>query len=308
MSYNVETASLQGRSVTANFFRKIEAGQVKEAAAAADQYIRQEMQGEGIVRRLMPPEPISADRLDRDVETDQPRIIVEKDKLATATFLPFHGANKQQYFDAPRYPIYFGKTESDRFYKSKFELMTYRNDIRQLLADSCVKALTDAEDKLYFNTWDEIVTANALLQKFTLSGGLTAGNIVTGVQKLLNFKIPIGKMAMSKNTFLEALKLDSSNVGDEIVAQHYKNGIGDEESLWGIPCVTTIKNEIIPDNTIWFFGRYAPEENANFLGNFVELQEGTLFLKQEADMIEFYAYGAPGIGIGNTKAAIKVTI
>jgi hypothetical protein len=41
---------------------------------------------------------------------------------------------------------------------------------------------------------------------------------------------------------------------------------------------------------------YSPQ---NFLGNFFLLQDATLFIKQEADMIEFFTYEAPGIGIGN---------
>jgi len=308
MSYNVETSSLQGRTITANFFRKIEEGRVKEAADAATQYVRQEMQGEGIVRRIMEPVFLTEDQLDIDENTDQPKRIVEKDQLATSTFIPFYGTAEQKYFTGPKYAVYFGKTESDHYYKSKFELMTYRNDIRQLLSDSCVKSLTDGEDTHWFNQWDEITAANSAEQSFTKSGGLTADNVVFGIQKLLALKIPIGKIVLSKSTFIEVLKLLQTQVGDTVASRHYDDGIGNEETLWGIPCVTTIKTDIVPDNTLWFFGKYAPEENVNFLGNFFTIQDATLYLEQKADMINFYAYGAPGIGIGNTKAGIKVTI
>jgi hypothetical protein len=50
---------------------------------------------------------------------------------------------------------------------------------------------------------------------------------------------------------------------------------------------------------------FAPE---NFLGNFFLLQDATLFIKQEADMIFFHSYAAPGIGIGNTAAMCRVDI
>lgn len=308
MSYSVETTSVQGKTVTANFFRKMEDGRVKEAGDAATQYIRQEMQGEGIVRRIMEPVFLTEDQLDIDENTDQPKRIVEKDQLATATYIPFYGTQEQKYFTGPKYAVYFGKTESDHFYKSKFELMTYRNDIRQLLSDSCVKSLTDGEDTYWFNAWEEIVAANPAQQSFSLSGGLNADNVVYGMQRLLDLKIPIGKIVCTKTTYLEVLKLQQASVGDTVVSRHYDNGIGNEEKLWGIPTVTTIKDGIVPNNTLWFFGKYAPEENVNFLGNFFTIQDATLFLKQEADMINFYAYGAPGIGIGNTKAGIKVTI
>ncbi|MHA1302099.1 MAG: hypothetical protein ACTSPI_00155 [Candidatus Heimdallarchaeaceae archaeon] len=309
MSYKIETSSVQGRTVTANFLRKIDEGHVKEAADASTQYIRQQMQGEGILRQIMEPIFITEDQLDLDEDTDQPKKIVEKDQLASATFIPFYGSAEKKYFTGPKYSVYFGKIESDHFYKSKFELMTYRNDIRQLLSDSCIKALTDGEDQPWFDEWNTIVdAAPAGTQKFALSGGLTAENVYRGVQALLDLKIPHGKIVCSKTTFLEVMKLDFSDVGSEILAKHYKEGVAGEESLWGLPVITTIKDYVVPNNELWFFGKYAPAENANFLGNFFTIQDATLFLEQKADMLEFYAYSAPGVGIGNILSGVKVTI
>ncbi len=114
-------------------------------------------------------------------------------------------------------------------------------------------------------------------------------------------KLPIGKMLMSKTTFMEALKFDYTDVGNDIVSRHYDKGLEGEDKLFGVPVVTTIKNDIIPDNVIYLF---APE---NYLGNFFLLQDATLFIKQEADMIEFWSYSSPGIGIGNTKGVIKLS-
>jgi hypothetical protein len=36
------------------------------------------------------------------------------------------------------------------------------------------------------------------------------------------------------------------------------------------------------------------------------LQDATLFIKQEADIIEFWSYAAPGIGFGNDKAMTRI--
>ena len=65
--------------------------------------------------------------------------------------------------------------------------------------------------------------------------------------------------------------------------------------------VDVSQNCIFTDNVIYLF---APE---NYLGNFFLLQDATLFIKQEADMIEFWSYSSPGIGIGNTKGVIKLS-
>ena len=50
---------------------------------------------------------------------------------------------------------------------------------------------------------------------------------------------------------------------------------------------------------------FAPE---NWLGNFFLLQDATLFIKQEADLIQFWSYSAPGIGIGQTDAVIRFVL
>lgn len=46
---------------------------------------------------------------------------------------------------------------------------------------------------------------------------------------------------------------------------------------------------------------FAPE---SYLGQFYSLQEPTVFLKTEADMIEFHTYEAVGIGIGNVRGFV----
>ena len=99
---------------------------------------------------------------------------------------------------------------------------------------------------------------------------------------------------------MEAIKFDQSEVGDSTVARHYSQGLEGEDKLFGIPVVTTIKNDIVQDDQIYLF---APQ---NYLGNFFLLQDATLFIKQEADMIEFWSYSAPGIGIGNALGAARI--
>lgn len=120
-------------------------------------------------------------------------------------------------------------------------------------------------------------------------------------QAMTSKKLPIGKLLMTKATFMEALKFDYVDVGNDIVSRHYDKGLEGEDKLFGVPVITTIKNDILPDNTIYLF---APE---NYLGNFFLLQDATLFIKQEADMIEFWSYSSPGIGIGNTRGVIKLS-
>jgi hypothetical protein len=113
---------------------------------------------------------------------------------------------------------------------------------------------------------------------------------------MLRRRQPIGKVLMTKELYYEALDLPATSVGDDVASRHYDEGIESEEKLWGIPVVSTMKSDILNPKKFYVF---APE---NFLGNFFLLQDATLYIKQEADVIEFWSYAAPGIGIGNTLA------
>ena len=301
MSYNVETERVSAQLINSSFVRKLEEGRVKEAQAEGSAFIRKKLRQESFARELLPPVLLSDDEIDRDENTDLPKKIVEIEPDSVATFVPFKGTGRRTWFKGPRYSVYFGKTESERFTKSKFELMTYQNDIRKILADNSVKDMADQEDERLYATLDEIITANPG-QALNPAGGLTASNVRQAIQNLYSRKIPVGKILMTKELQVEVLDLPATSVGDDVASRHYTDGAENEEKLWGIPVITTIKNDIIPANEFWVFG---PE---NFLGNFFLLQDATLFIKQEADLIEFWSYAAPGIGIGNTGAMVRVRL
>lgn len=300
MAYE-ETPRVSARLLTQNFVRKIEEGRDKEAAAEGSAFIRAKMRQKSFAREILPPVGLSDDEIDRDEFTDLPKKIVEIEPDSTATFVPFKGTGPRTWFKGPRYSVHFGKTESQTFTKSKFELMTYQNDIRKILSDNAVKDMADEEDKRFYATLDAIITANPG-QALAPAGGLIATNVRQAFQNLVSRKIPIGKMLMSEQLYYEVLDLPATSVGDDVASTHYRDGVKGEESLWGVPVVTTIKTDIIPANEFWVFG---PE---NYLGNFFLLQDATLFVKQEKDIIEFSCYAAPGIGIGNTAAMTKVTL
>lgn len=296
---NTETTQLSAQYINRGFVQKLESGRVKEAADEGTAFIRSKMRQTAFSREIIPPVVLADDEIDRDENTDLPKKIVEKEPDSEATFVTFKGTGKRRWFSGPRYAVHFGKVESDRFVKSKFELMTYQNDIRKILTDNSVKDMADEEDRKFMETCTAIATGS---QHYSPGTGFVVANFVYCFKYLLNKKIPIGKLLMTKELYYEALKLDYAAVGSDILGRHYDQGIESEEKLWGIPVVTTIKNDLLPNTDFWVFG---PQE---YLGNFFLLQDATLFIKQEADIIEFWSYSAPGIGIGNTDAMIRCTL
>lgn len=293
MNYMVESPEVSASFINSNFMRKLEEGHVKEAQEESSAFIREKLRQEAAVREIIVPEGVSEEDLDRDEHTDQPKIIIDKEPDSVATFVQFQGTGRRTWFRGPRYAIYFGKIESQRFTKSKFELMTYRSDIRKVLSDNSVKDMADQEDQKFADLITAIVALNPAQQS---AGPFQSGTFKQAMQAMLNREIPVGKMLMTKSQYLNALDLPATTVGNEVATRHYDEGIEASTKLWGIPVVTTIKASIYDTNKAWLFAPQAPN---NFLGNYFLLQDATLYIKQEADVIEFWSYEAPGLGIGN---------
>lgn len=316
---NVETSGISAQFINQSFVRKLDEGRVKEAQDEGSRFIRSKLREESFAREILEPVEIGADEIDRDEHTDQPKKIIEKEPDSVATFVTFKGSGQRTFFRGPRYSVSFGKIETEHFMKSKFELLTYQNDIRKILTDNSVKDMANEEDKKFMETVDAAMgqvgpgnTVSAGNNRFTQQQiregnlldcdeqNLSKAFIAQLFQSMTSKRLPIGKLLMTKSTFMEALKFDHTDVGNDIVSRHYDNGMDGEDKLFGVPVITTIKNDIVEDNEIYLF---APQ---NYLGNFFLLQDATLFIKQEADMIEFWSYSAPGIGIGNANSIIKL--
>lgn len=300
MAYKTETQQVSAQFVNSNFVKKIEDGRIKEAAAEGSAFIREFVRQESYAREILTPVLLQDDEIDRDENTDEPKKIVEKEPKSVATFVQFQGAGPRTWFKGPRYSIFFGKTESQHFTKSKFQLMTYQNDIRKMLSDNSVKDMADQEDLKWQQTVDALIALNAAEQNVA-AAGFNSTAFKAGFQKMVNRRRPIGKMTMTKSLYYEALDLVATSVGNDIASRHYDEGVENEEKLWGFPVITTIKSTIHDPKKAYI---YAPE---NYLGNFFLLQDATLYIKQEADTITFWTYAAPGIGIGNRLSIQSIT-
>ncbi len=307
-AYKTETQQVSAQYINSNFVRKLEEGRTKEAESEGSAFVRQRLRQESFARELIEPILLQDDELDRDENSDMPKKIVEKEPDSIATFVPFNGSGRATFFRGKRFAVFFGKTESQHFKTRKWNLMTYQNDIRKILSDNSVKDMADQEDQKFTDTINGLIALNLATQR-TQAASFGSSAFKKGFQALVHRKQPIGKMLMGKELYYEAIDLPATSVGNDVASRHYDLGIEAEEKLWGIPVVSTIKNEIVDNlSTDPAVGRrsayiFAPQ---NYLGVFFLLQDATLYIKQEADLIEFWSYAAPGIGIGNTQAFQRI--
>ncbi len=299
MKYDYSNDNL-GRVVTSNIVNLLEQGLIKEAKVSATSFIRKYVREDGFTRKIITPIPIADDQLDKSVNTDKPRKIVELQPDSKATYVSFRGMSPARYFTGKAYEIVFGKIMSDRFVKNIYELKTYDNDIRKIIADQCNKDIYTEEDGAFISQVNQIVDANPAAQHIQLSGGITSKNVAEALKALPRLKKPIGCLLFNTIFAKDILKWPDTYVGDAAVTDQYYNGLTSGK-LFGIRTITTIKREIVPDNVMYIFS------TEDYLGKFFTLTEPTVYMDLKADMLTFWVYEVIGIGIGNTEAVIKVT-
>ena len=268
-------------------------------------YIRAKLYEDGILRRLFDNRVVTADELDPEMDTDNPSIICEIEPgESKATFVPFKGTGDRRYFTGKRFRVPFGKIEAERISKSKFELMTIRMPITEWLKENQVKMIQEEEDSKFVESISEIIDANAAAQSETVTIGADTFKdaFTAGLKGLTRMRQPLGKVLMHKNTYLDSLKLKTEDIGYNPQEERFRKGVEGEDSFLGIPVVTTIKDNLVKENELYFFS------SQEYFLKFFLLQDATLFMEARADMIHFHTYESAGVGIGNTKGVFKVTL
>lgn len=290
--YTTETINTQ--FINQSFLDKIDQGLTKEAGAAMSAFVRQKLREDGFTRRILNPVSITASELDRQL-TEEPQVIVEKEPDSVAANLPFLSRPDIRYFTGSRYAVTFQKISSAEFKKSKFELATYRTDIRTVLQENSVKDLQAQEDQNFYNNISTIAAANSNV--FSMSGGFSVATLNAGIKNLLAKKLPVGCILMTQSMYADLLAQPATQIGSNAASELFR-GQASLDNFFGYKIITTNKADILPTNQAIVF---APQE---YLGNMFILQDSTVFVKTEADMIQFQTYEAIGAGVGNINGAV----
>lgn len=292
MSYNTETINVQ--FLNQSFIDKIDNGMEKEASVAMTAFVRQRLREDGFTRKILNPSLITAAELDRQVD-ETPTVIVEKEPDSIAANMPFLGRPEVRYFKGDRYKVTFHKISSPVFKKSKFDLATYRTDIRTVLQENSIKDLQKQEDENFYINCMKV--ASDYSNVLSIGGGFSINNLATAVKALVAKQLPIGTILMTQSMYLDYLKQPATTFGSNL-AGGLVSGTNTLDNFYGFKIVVTNKNDILPDNQVMIFT--APQ----YFGQMYLMQDATVFLKTEADIISFESYESVGAGIGNTNGVI----
>lgn len=302
------------------FVDMLEGGQSKEASVSAMRYTRNKLRENSFAEKILTPIDIANDELDKsedpeyhvkwcDREPDQPGAVV----------VPLGNVPDGYEFKGTRYPVVFSRLMSPVFQKDVDKLRGYDYDIRQILLENSTKDLaTEVDYKFIEKINAQLGTRDvnnahnnlSLPQYVSISGGITRQNMIDAFKTIQRLRVPFGPtqpdggekkgiMLMNNITGLEFLKFERSEVGGDDSQRAYLEGTPPPKIL-GVPALYTLKRELIPDGTVYFFS------SEEFLGKYFRLQPLTVFMETKAFFLQFFQYMNIGMSIGNPKGACRV--
>lgn len=316
----VKLASNEVPAFNDNFIEMVRDGQTKEASVSLQSFTRNKLREVSFTEKILTPIDIRNEDLHK---ASDPELLVrwndrEPDQ-APAVTVPLGTVPDSYQFFADRYPSYFSRLFSPFFKKDIDKLRSLDYDIRQILLENSTKDIATEIDSNFIDTVNAnigtINTANSLNgmglpQYISISGGITRENLAESFKVIQRLRVPFGPtqpdgdetkgvMLMNNVTAMELPKLGRSEIGGDLAQEIYVKG-EPTKTILGVKAIYTLKSELVPDNTIYYFS------SEEFLGKYYRLQPLTVYMKNEAFFTMFFQYMNISLAIGNVRGAARV--
>lgn len=285
-------------------------GEVKSASTAGTNMIRRRIREEGFLRRILPPQTVTNDDLDRVLQNDKPVIIEDMEPLSPgAKSIPFGDSADTQFYYGNKYACVFNPITTPEWTKDINELRTYRMDLRQVITDNSLKDVQTEEDGKFIGMVDEIcgatngVGAAGVQQNFNISGGITRDTYKEVLSKLEDQNLNNGIFLMNRRTAKEFLSWNRSEIGGDLAQDMFKEGLAalSSATIMGVKHIFTIKRDLVPDNVVFLF------TEPGYLGKFYILQDVVMFIEKKKDILRFSARETISTTIANVAGCMKIT-
>lgn len=298
------------RAINETLFAQLSTpGMEKRAIDAVNDFTRVKMREDGFYRRIIPPLQIANDELDRQVDTDKPVKVVDKEPDSPAAIsIPFANLPLNVYIKGPRYRVLFDRIVTPRFTKDIDELRTWVMDIRQVLSDNAIKDMLAEEDSKFLSAVnaaligkDVIIPTSGVPQYVGISGGITRDTMQDAfkVMPRTPSHLEVHTVLINNVTIRELMKWGRDEMGGDFSQDVLKNGWSEMEFM-NARFIITIKRDLVPDDTIYMFS------DPKFIGKSYLLEDTAMYIKREAYMLEFFAYETIGGALGNYSGLARV--
>lgn len=283
--------------------------QRKEAADAINAYTRTKMREESFLEKIIPSVEVTNEDLTRQVHTDKPVMVVDKEGDAPAAVsVPFATLPLNYYIRFPRYQVVFQRIVTPRFGKDVVELRTYEADIRQIISDNAIKDMLAEKDGKFIVALNacligpgQVMPTSGAAQYQQISGAITRESLADSLKIMPNtpFNLEVHTCLANTITAKELLKFGRDEMGGDKSQDIMLNGYS-EDVLLGRRWIFTIKKDLVPTGAVYQFA------DPKYIGKHFSLEPDTMFIEQKAFMLEFYVYCCTGAAIGHTGGIARV--
>lgn len=286
-------------------------GVVKKASVATSKATRTQIREEGFQRAIMSFDMITNGDLDYFGDSELPGVWFELEPDSPpARIIPYNDTPNSFTYRAEKYLVVISVVTTEEATKNVNHLRNYKTDIRQIVNDNMLRDIHTAEDTAFLAEVDRIVGSPVAIgssdyesQNVTMTGaGITRTSMKRAVSFLTDRQLPVGVFLVNQRTANELLGWKRDEVGGDLAQDLLRKGLKALErfEVFGIPFISTIKNDLVADGVMY---QFAPKE---FLGNALMLEDITVTIKKEYEMIRMRAQEQVGLTIGNTRGVQRL--
>lgn len=205
-------------AINAQFFEKIASGSpesMHKLGEAATDYTRLTLREEVLVRKVLPPQTITVADLDKQLDTDKPVKLVDKEvNQPLSATVPFGTLPRNFYMRGSRYRVDFARLVTRNYVADVSQLETYDYDIRNTFKENAIKDMGYAEDIPFWTTVDQIIepeTASTGGTWASPTGGVNTSPMTGKAQKYdftAAHRNPLGASnGFTRENFIESFKI-----------------------------------------------------------------------------------------------------
>lgn len=302
--------NLSTQTINEIFISKLDSPDgLQKVAADGSAYVRTKLREVSFARKIVPPQFVTKEDLQRSVQHDGMVKIVDIEPDSEAVSINFRGSPNTRYLMGERYEIPFYTVSSKDFQKTEEELLAYDMPLYEIIEKNSVMDIQEIEDVNFISAVNTAITSSGKTTAGSYDG--TTGEIPKASLKTLfdlldGDRLNCDVILMDRKMYNRLFLYNATTVGNAVGSEVTVNGYT-YSTLFGRKLVVSNKSDYTDgtdflDNTIFAFT--SPE----FFANFYILNDTKFWIEKKKNIVTFAIYENIGFGIGNTKACASLTL
>lgn len=283
-------------------------GMFKAAVDEATNFVRLKNRSGGFREVILPSEKVENSELTPQYDTLLPCKVYEMEvDSPAATTLPFGTLPTKHQLFGERFRVMMSRVVS-RFYQADIDtIRTSISDLRQIVSDNTTKDMLTEQDAGLVMAVNDILVGpeqvcpfSGVVQWRQFASSISRDSLIDSESIMLRTQGRFTPKSMLVNavTWKEFEKIPFNEFGGGGSEEMFTKGWTSGE-FRGMKFVSTLYDNIVPDNTIFHFA------DPIALGRACRLYDPVMYVKQEAFFLEYFMYMCGGAVIANPYAVTR---